>query len=191
MTTRVWSAVLVGAVVIMGVSLDLRGKARAAARKPSPAAPVAVGTCTFTDPKAGIALCYPAAWHPRPAKTAELAVACPSCSASLQLDVPAMDWHPPFIPVGMVTAKYVEALKQSDLPDAAVQETTDLKVAGATARRVTTRGHARSGTPSVDTAVVIVHAGQVFILSCDSDDAGSATARHALDAATASVRWTK
>jgi hypothetical protein len=193
MTTRVWSALLIGSAVVTGASLDLRTKARAAAHKPCAVTTVAAlgGTRPFVDAKSGIALNYPTAWHNQPAKTAELAVACPACDAALQLDVPAMGWHPPFIPVGLVTTRYVDALRQSDVPDAAVQETADVQVSGATARRVTCRGHDRKGCPCIDTALVIVHSGQVYILSCDSDDAGAPTARRALDAAAASVRWTK
>jgi hypothetical protein len=189
MTTRVWSAVAVCAVAASAIAFDLNRQARAARRLAQPAS--SVGTCTFADPRSGIALCYPAAWQPLPAKTAELAVAAPAGRSSLSLDVPAMGWHPPFIPVGLVTTRYVDALKQDQLPDAAVQETVDLKVAGATARRVTTRGHGHDGAVCIDTAIVIVHSGQVYILSCDSDDAGTPVARHALDAAAASVRWTK
>ncbi len=194
MTTRVWSALAVAAVVVAGVSIDLTHQARAAARRSRPAElgpSVAAGTRTFADPRSGICLTYPAAWHHQPARTAELAVADPTGRLSLSLDVPAMSWHPPFIPVGLVSSRYVDALRQDQLPDGVVRETADLKVAGATARRCTVAGHAKAGAAAVDTAVVIVHGGQVYILSCDSDAAGAAAARRVLDAAVASVQWTK
>ena len=205
MTTRVRSALLVATLVLAGVSIDVCAKARAAGRRLSaeaarpvdlpvarPAGRAATGVRTFADPATGISLAYPAGWRARPARTAELSVAAPAGRASLSLDVPAMPWHPPFIPVGVVTSRYVDAFRQDQVPDATITATVDLKVAGATARRVTARGHAKAGgCVCDDSAVVIVHAGQVYILSCDSDDAGAATARATLDAAVASVKWTK
>ena len=190
MTTRVWSAVAVAAVALGAITFDLNRQARAAARRAVQSAS-SVGTRTFADPKSGIALSYPAAWHAQSARTAELAVGDPTGHATLSLDVPAMGWHPPFIPVGLVASRYVDALKQDQLTDGTVQETVDLKVTGATARRVTTRGHGHGGAACTDTALVIVHGGQVYILSCDSDDAGTSVARGALDAAASSLRWTK
>ena len=194
MTTRTGWALTVTAVLAVGVSIGVARTTRGGATKPPPAASATAGEPqrTFTDAAAGIAVSYPAAWHPAPAKTAELNVAAPAAHASLALDVPAMSFHPPFIPIGVVASKYVEALRQGAIPDAAVRETTDLKVAGATARRVSARGHAAAGGGVLtDTAVLIVHKGQIFILSCDSDDDAAATARATLDAAVASVRWTK
>ncbi len=193
MTPRMGAVLAAAVIVTTGICIDVGRQARAAAARRHQ--PVAVSTPattrTFADPKGGISVDYPSAWRPRPAKTAELSVGDPAGIASLQLDVPAMAWHPPFIPIGMVASRYEDALRQDGMADAAVQETADLKVAGATARRATARGHAKGGGACVDTAVVIVHGGQIYILSCDSGPAGAATARRALDAAVASVRWTK
>ena len=198
MTTRVWSALLTAAVVTAGVSAGIVHQARGAAarrllaRQPHAAVALPAAAATFADPSSGITLCYPTAWRATKAKTAELAVSAPAGIATLSLDVPTMTVHPWFIPIGMVTTKYVEALRQNTVPDAAVQETADLTVSGATARRVTARGHAAAGgAVCVDTAVVMVHKGQVYILSCDSDDATRPAAQSALDATLASVKWTK
>ena len=183
--------------VAAAATADHRYRARMAAVRPHPS-PVAVvrptvTVCTFADPASGIAISYPAGWHPTTSTTAELAVTDPVGTAMLSLDVPAMTFHPIFIPLGVVASRYVADLRRAALPDAAVQETADLTVAGASARRVTARGHRPGGTggPCVDTAVVIVHKGQVYILSCDCDAADQQATRSVLDAAVASVRWTR
>ena len=194
MTARVWTAVAMIAVIAVGVSIDLTRQARAAARGLRASAAVSTAEHDlrpFVDSKSGISLCYPTAWRHQSAATAELAVAAPAGQACLSLDVPAMSWHPIFIPIGLVASRYVEDLRHGRMVDGTVTETVDLKVAGATARRVTTRGHDRAGATAVDTAVVIVHAGQVYILSCDSDAPGAPLARRTLDVAVGSVRWTK
>ena len=205
MTTRVWSALLATVIVAAGMSIGIVHEAHATAARrlahhhplpavepTNPTKPTTVpADATFADARSGITVCYPAAWRLAPAKTAELAVAAPTGSATLQLDVPAMGWHSPIIPIGLVASGYLDALRKSALPDAAVQETADLTVAGATARRLTARGHPAAGCLCNDTAVVIVHRGQVYILSCDSDDANVPVARAALDAAVASVRWSR
>jgi hypothetical protein len=198
MTSRVWAAVVVTALgVATAAAVDIRHQSRvvaaavAAGKNVAPPTRKPDAVRRFTDNAAGITLTYPASWSPSTGKTAELAVADPACGATLSLDVPAMSFHPMFIPLGIVASRYVDALRESNLPDAAVQETADLTVSGATARRVTAKGHACGGAVCIDTAVVMVHKGQVFILSCDSDPASQAAARSALDATVASVRWTK
>ena len=154
--------------------------------------PAAVNLHTYADPASGIRFGYPSSWTPVPAKTAVLAVASPAgvgC-ASLCLDVPPMTWHPPMIPMGIVTSRYIDDLRREQIPDAQVQQSSDVNVSGASARRVTARGH-ESGRVRVDDAVILVHRGQIYILSTDSDDASAPAARAVLDAAVASVQWGK
>ena len=85
---------------------------------------------------------------------------------------------------------YVDDLRKNEIPDAKVEETADLKVAGAPARRVKCHGHAKD-KDTYDVAVAAVHNDRVYIFSCDSDTDGYETARAALDAAVASVEWIK
>ena len=212
MTTRMEAAlaaaVVLGLAVAYGVGRSAHARAarhdRPAAVTPTPTSPPPAATAAtaavlpFADARSGITLAYPAAWHAVPAKTAELSVAAPAAPAVLSLDVPPMPYHPFYIPLAMVQSSYLDDLRHKRLPDAVVQESTDVTVAGATARRLTARGHAAPGvavappgTACVDTAVLIVHDRQVYILSCDSTAAAAPVARAALDAAAASVHWTK
>ena len=150
--------------------------------------------CMYTDAASGIRFGYPSTWVPEKAKTAVLAVEAPArvgC-ASLCLDVPPMPLklRLPMIPMGLVTSHYVEDLRKGQIPDAQVQESVDVSVPGASARRIVARGH-ENGRVRIDDAVFLVRRGQVYILSTDSDDKGAAAARAALDSAVASVQWAK
>ncbi len=111
--------------------------------------------------------------------------------SSLSLDVPKLPWHPPgFITCGEVESGYVDDLKKNQIHDAQVDESVKVKVPDSSARRVKCSGH-EDGKPMIDVAVLIVHSDRVYILSCDSDDAGYATSRAALDAAVESIQWIK
>jgi len=85
---------------------------------------------------------------------------------------------------------YVDDLRKNEIHDAKVEETADLRVAGAPARLVKCHGHDK-GKDAYDVAVAVVHSDRVYIFSCDSDGDGYETARAALDAAVASVEWIK
>ena len=193
MTARLASALAMVGVLATGVSIVVARQGRAERHAAAPVVAVAgPATRAYTDKAGGVTVAYPAGWHATTAATAELSVADPAETVTLRLDVPAMPFHPPFIPVGLVATRYVEALRQAQVPDAKATESADLAVPGATARRVTAAGHAAGGaTACVDTAVILVHKGQIYLLSCDSDAAHAPAARAALDAAVASVRWGK
>jgi hypothetical protein len=150
---------------------------------------------TYSNPTAGIQLSYPASWKPEKAQTAVLAVAAPAGTSpgysSLSLDIPKLPWHiKNMIPISVVSSDYISDLKKNQITDAVVQEETTINVPDASARRITSVGH-ENGKPSIDVAVIMVHADQVFILSADSDDAGKDLARKTIDSAVASLKWTK
>ena len=94
------------------------------------------------------------------------------------------------IPISIVSSDYISDLKKNQIPDAVVQEEIAITVPDASARRITSAGHEK-GKSSIDVAVIMIHADQVFILSADSDDAGRALARATIDAAVASLKWSK
>jgi hypothetical protein len=152
-------------------------------------------SATFEDKNAGIRLTYPGDWQPEKAQTALLDVAAPEADnkgySSLSLDIPKLPWHPPgFITCGEVESGYVDDLKKNQIHDAKVDENVKITVPDSSARRVKCSGH-EDGKTMIDVAVLIVHADRVYILSCDSDDAGYVAARAALDAAVASIQWVK
>ncbi len=152
-------------------------------------------TKTYENSQFGIRICYPASWQPEKSRTAVLAVAAPAGTAagysSLSLDIPKMPWHiKNVIPMAVVAHDYVADLQKDQIPDASVQEEVSITVPDANARRITSVGH-ENGKPSIDVAVILIHADQVYILSADSDDIGRSVARQAIDSAVASLKWTK
>jgi hypothetical protein len=146
---------------------------------------------TFQSSPAAVQFNYPADWIINKAQTAIFAIAKPNSSSSLSLDIPKLPWHlPGMITVNMVANGYVSDLKKHQIHDAVVKEECPLTVCGASGRRITCAGH-QNGNSSIDVAVVLIHADQVYILSADSDQAGYDSARKTLDAAVASLKWTK
>ena len=148
---------------------------------------------TLEDKKAGVRLTYPADWAPEKGSKSLVDVAAPGdkAYASLSIDIPKLPWHPPgMLPLFEIQSGYVSDLKKNQIHDAQVNESVDVKVPDSSARRVKCSGH-ENGKVMIDVAVLIVHADRVYILSCDGDDAGYATARAALDASVASIQWIK
>jgi hypothetical protein len=173
----------------------LQAKATLSPQHVAATVPASQPVATYANTSAGICLSYPANWKPEKAKTAAFAVAGPTGTtrgySSLSLDIPKMPWHiKDMIPMMVVAHDYVSDLRQNQIPDAQVQQETDITVPGASARRITCAGH-ENGKTSIDVAVILIHADQVYILSADSDDAGRMAARHAIDDAVASLKWTK
>jgi hypothetical protein len=148
---------------------------------------------TFKSTPPVIQFDYPADWIPDKAETACFAVTAPVTGvySSLSLDIPKLPWHlPGMITVNMVAGGYLQDLKKNQIHDAVVKENCEVKVPGAQARRLVSVG-TEHGKPSIDVAVVMVHADQVYILSADSDQNGCDLARKALDDAVASLKWAK
>jgi hypothetical protein len=188
---------LAGFVVAIGIlqvcpELDQRVCASAATTEPSTSP--SIKTQEFRDKAAGVHFNYPAGWTSPAQHTSLLNVIDPVAAddgASLSLDVPSL---PRFLPPGMPTPKMVENGYVKDLKkqmhDAKVDESVEIKVPDSSARRVKCSGH-ENGKVSIDVAIIIVHAGRVYIFSCDSDEAGYPAARAALDNAVASMQWIK
>jgi hypothetical protein len=162
----------------------------------APAAPPTTAPAPLaTFDKDGVKFCYPANWPGAPAKTAEFDVVAPPAvchgSATLSLDVPSL---PPFVPFFIsaerVEGGYVKNLRKAQIPNAKIDQDASVTVCGCQGRCVKCSGLVK-GTPQVDVAVILVHARRVYILSCDSDAAGYAQARAALDLAVQSLTWTK
>ena len=85
--------------------------------------------------------------------------------SSLSLDIPKLPWHlPGMISVNMVANGYISDLKKNQIHDAVVKENHPVTVAGCPGREITSKGH-ENGKPSIDVAVVLVHADQVYILA--------------------------
>jgi hypothetical protein len=174
--------------------------ASAQTSKPSSAQPpmlmVAPRTMqTFHSTPPAIQFDYPACWNCCKAKTGTFAITGPpadsKCSPSICLDIPKLPWHiPGMIPIGLVARGYVDDLRTNQIHDAVVQEQVPVTVCGTPARRVTCVGHV-NGKPSIDVAVIMLHADHVYILSADSDDAGRTAARQTLDDVVSSLKWTK
>ena len=148
---------------------------------------------TFKSTPPLIQFNYPADWVPDKAETACFAMAAPSPDSysCLSLDIPKLPWHlPGMITANMVASGYAQDVKKNQIHDAVVKENCPVKITGADARRVISIG-TEHGKPSIDVAMVMVHADQVYILSADSDATGSDRARKALDDAVASLKWAK
>lgn len=148
---------------------------------------------TFENKEAGVRLMYPADWVPEKGSKSMVDVAAPGekAYASLSVDIPKLPWHPPgMLPLFEIQSGYVSDLKKNLIHDAQVDESVKVTVPDSSARRVKCSGHV-NGKAMIDVAVLIVHADRVYILSCDGDDAGYATARAALDASVASIQWIK
>jgi len=94
------------------------------------------------------------------------------------------------ITVNMVASGYISDLKKNQIHDAVVNERVPITVSGCAGQRITSKGH-ENGQLSIDVAIILIHADKVYILSADSDEAGCDTARKTLDAAVASLKWTK
>jgi hypothetical protein len=170
-----------------------QSSASAASTPPKPV--VVAAPCTFNG--SGIQFDYPGDWKPTKGQTALFAISAPDAPAgcdvnpSLNLDVPKLPWHlPGMITLGMVANGYISDLKKSQIPDAVCKEQLMMTICGEKAKRVTCCGH-KNGKSSTDMAIILVHADRVYILSADSDDTGCDCARKALDAAVASMKWTK
>jgi hypothetical protein len=155
-----------------------------------PTPPTAVAGI-FDDRNDGIRFEYPGNWALVKGETAVFKVVAPIGNGSLSLDVPSL---PPFAGLGLTPRRaadgYIDDFKKNRVTDATVDENAELIVAGETSQRVKLSGHL-GGKPAIDVAVFLVHGEKLFILSCDSDDNGYATARKALDDAVASVQWIK
>jgi hypothetical protein len=150
---------------------------------------------TFKSKPSAIQFDYPGDWVADKAATACFAVHCPNSPkaghATLCLDIPKLPWHMAgLLSVNMVASGYISDLKKHQIQDAVVKEQCPITAGGCTGQRITCCGHT-NGNPSMDIAVILIHADQVFILSADSDDAGFETASKTLDAAVASLKWTK
>jgi hypothetical protein len=148
---------------------------------------------TFKSTPPAIAFDYPPDWIPDKADTACFAICAPAAEgySSLSLDIPKLPWHlPGMITAGMVAGGYAQDVKRNQIHDAVVKENRPLNLPGTDARRVTSVG-TENGKPSIDVAVVMVHADHVYILSADSDQTGSELARKTLDDAVASITWVK
>jgi hypothetical protein len=150
---------------------------------------------TFHSSPSAVQFDYPADWVPDKAQTACMAIRAPGSAgtgySSLSLDIPKLPWHlPGMITVGMVCNGYIDDLKKHQIHDAVVKEKVPITVCGCTGQRITCRGH-DNGQPSIDVAIILIHADHVYVLSVDSDETGCDTARKTLDVAIASWKWTK
>ena len=151
----------------------------------------------FDDATDGIRFTYPGGWtaEPTPSGSTRLqTVARPGAvdggSATLSLDVPQLPAHiPGFLPIGLIAGGYVDDVRKR-LPDA-TGTPREVTVPGATARRVTSAGHDAAGRSTTDDAVLLVHDDRVYILAVDADPAARPAATAALDAAVASLHWTR
>ena len=169
----------------------------AAGSQPAATEPAVALPQAFDDATDGIRFTYPGGWtvQPSPADPTRLrAVAPPGAvhggSATLSLDVPQLPAHiPGFLPIGLIAGGYVDDVRKR-LPDA-TGTPTEIRVPNATGRRVTLTGHDAAGHATTDDAVLLVHADRVYILTVDADPAARPAATAALDAAVASLRWTR
>lgn len=195
MQTPRHSACIILSAILMGGAFGCRAPSRSSPRAATqPAQSTSGGTIkTFRNPDTGILFMYPASWTPTKGQTTLFQVSDPDAkgSASLCLDVPHLPFHiPGMITPGAVAHGYIDDLKKNRIHDGKVDEETDIEVSGAKAKRVKVSGH-ENGQVSIDVAVLIVHDDKVYILSCDSDQAGYVAARQALDGAVGSVEWIK
>ncbi len=157
----------------------------------TPATTRSLGPQTFDAPSLGIAFNYPAGWTPDAAATAEEALRVVNGSAVLTLTVPKLPFHiPGMIPINLVASGYADDVRKR-LPDAAGPAAQVVTLSDAQARRVTLTGHEPDGRTITEDAVLIVHGDRVYVLATDADPAARPAAASALDAAVASVRWTK
>ena len=159
----------------------------------APVTPPAQGQQLFQNQQFGVALNYPAGWKSSTPSDTEFAFTSPDTRngpVQLNLDVPKL----PPLTFGMVTADrvrggYIDDAKKK-IVDMQVANLPDTTVADAAQHRVKLTG-TMAGKPVVNEAVMMVHAGKVYVLSIEVAPAGYAEAQKALDGAVASIKWIK
>jgi hypothetical protein len=142
----------------------------------------------FEDTDAGIALDYPADWKPVTGTRSQLKVAAANGS-TFTVDVPVLPPVPfGFIPIDRVESGYIDDVKKR-ITDATVTDLPDPSLPDAKQKRVKLSGH-ENGKSSIEEAVILVHAGHVYILSVDCDESTYPAARAVLDNAVKTLHWT-
>ena len=146
----------------------------------------------FADAVSGVAFDLPATWSIGPTSgTTKLRATDPTGSSVLTLDVPSLPFHiPGMIPLGLVVSGYVDDEKKQ-LAGVTASPPAAVSVTDAKARRSTLTGTDAAGRTVIDDAFLVVHGDAVFVLSVDSSPAARPAARAALEAAVASIRWTR
>jgi hypothetical protein len=177
------------------IAVTLSGGCQSTTPPPVAPPPPTAKTQTFEDKPDGIRFQYPDGWKPVTGGTALFKVSNPDPAkgyAVLSLDVPKLPWHVPgMIPIDPVANGYIDDVKKRLGGEGAkVEQDIAVSIPSAQAKRVKITG-VDNGKPSIDEAVTIVHGDKVYILSCDSDDQGYATAKAALDMAVGSIQWIK
>jgi hypothetical protein len=167
--------------------------ATTASTTPSTAAASSIGT--FSSPKLGIRLQYPADWKPTESKDYELLLvpakkpAAGDADRSISLDVPDLPPHiPGMIPIGLVKNGYLDDLKKQYGAIETREEA--MTVAGAEGRLLISHWK-KDGRSFSDIAVVVVHANRVYILRAAGDQAGEPAIRAVFDGIAKSVQWVK
>ena len=157
---------------------------------PAAAKPAPPPSGQFVSPTDGFSVNYPPDWQQRPSSENVLTVHAPTGSAELSIAVPKLPPHiPNMIPLGPVQSGYIDDLKKH-LKNVTRGQSTDTKIAGATARRFTAAGQGDHGMHKL-VAVIITRNDKLYIMTAEADENDFDAAQKAFDAAAASWTWTK
>lgn len=154
---------------------------------PSPA-----GVVQYLNTQHGIQLGYPARWTAHPSDDYVLLLMPPGVdqpqACSLSLDIPDLPPHlPGMIRMGMIKNGYLEDLRKN-APDLKIVEDQSHPIAAAVGRLVRTTWTA-NGQSFGESALLLIHKGDVFIIRSTSDADHLSTARPAFEQVVGSIRW--
>ena len=160
--------------------------------KPVVTAPVQVGGVQTLDAAdQGVRFQYPAGWTVDKNDTATFKAVAPAGSVALFYDYRKLNGlEAAFATAKLIDSHYVDDRKSNWAPDAAVTDDRAITVPDADARRVALVGH-KGGKTLSSIAAMILHRGQVYVFTVESDAAEADAAGRVLDQTVGSIRWTK
>ena len=141
----------------------------------------------------GVKVKYPADWQPRNNPDYELMlipVGAAGGERRITIDVPDLPPHFAFmIQMGRVERGYIEDLKK-DHPDVQINEAIDAHLPECKARLIRSTWHQKNQAFD-DVALLMIHAGDVYILDAQTEEATLPATQTAFDLIESSIVWTK
>lgn len=157
------------------------------ATPPSPS-----GMAQYFNTQHGIQLNYPARWTAHPSDDYVLLLMPPGVdqpqTCSLSLDIPDLPPHlPGMIRMGMIKNGYLDDLRKK-APDLKIVEDQPHPIDAADGHLVRTTW-TNNGQSFCESALLLIHKGDVFIIRSSSDADHLSTARPVFEQVVGSIRW--